>query len=254
MLQAHSFLWHYLWIAPHVLQLALAGFLWRRGLHRTFPVFFTYIIFEAVKELTLYAIDMIPSASAESFWRVFFGGLIVEGLLKFAVIGEVFARVFRPYTTLGDFSGRLIRWSGAVLVLSATVIATRAPMDNTYRLVPASHILEQTIYIVTCGLLVLLFLVAAYFNLTLKNIASGIALGLGISACFHLGTWAISANGGLLEKRVLLDFLNMAAYHACVLIWIYYFVVPPKAEATVPVLPAHNLDLWNRELERLLQQ
>ena len=237
-----------------MLQFALAWFMWSRGFHKTYPVFFTYILFEAVKELTLYALDVIPSASAESFWQVFFGGLVIEGLLKFAVIGEVFSRVFRPYAALGDLSAKIIRWSGAVLVLSATVIATRAPMDNTYRLIPASHILSQTIYIITCGLLVLLFLVAAYFRLTLRNISSGIALGLGISACFHLATWAISANGGLLEKRVLLDFLNMTTYHACVLIWIYYFVVPPKAAASSPVLPAHNLDLWNRELERLLQQ
>src|ERR1700727_3254982 len=150
MLQAHSFLWHYLWIAPPILQLGLAFFMWIHGLHKTLPIFFTYIIFEAAKELTLYALDIIPSATAESFWRVFFGGLIIEGIFKFAVIGELFSRVFGHYVTLGDLSAKIIRWGGALLVLSATLIATRAPVDNTYRLIPISHILEQTIYIVSC--------------------------------------------------------------------------------------------------------
>jgi len=84
----------------------------------------------------------------------------------------------------------------------------------------------------------------------------GIALGLGISACVHLGTWAILANGGLpVSKRSAFDFLNMATYHVCVLIWFYYVLVPQKvvAKCAVPV-PENHLAVWNQELERLLQR
>ena len=72
----------------------------------------------------------------------------------------------------------------------------------------------------------------------------------------HLGTWAVLANDGLLPtKRDLFDFLNMATYHICVLIWFYYLLVPRKvaAKSAVP-LPENNLGVWNRELERLLHQ
>jgi hypothetical protein len=63
------------------------------------------------------------------------------------------------------------------------------------------------------------------------------------------------ANGGLLDRRQLLDFLNMATYHLCVLIWFYYLLIPQKSATTFAVLlPENNLDIWNRELERLLQQ
>jgi hypothetical protein len=63
------------------------------------------------------------------------------------------------------------------------------------------------------------------------------------------------ANGGLMDKRHLLDFLNMATYHVCVLIWFYYLLVPEKSVTTSAVsLPEHDLAIWNRELERLLQQ
>jgi hypothetical protein len=61
------------------------------------------------------------------------------------------------------------------------------------------------------------------------------------------------ANGGIAHDR--LDFLNMATYQVCVLIWCYYLLVPQKVATTSAVsLPENNLDIWNRELERLLQK
>jgi hypothetical protein len=47
----------------------------------------------------------------------------------------------------------------------------------------------------------------------------------------------------------------MATFHFCVLMWIYYLLVPRRVSATnAPIaLPENNLALWNRELERLLQ-
>jgi hypothetical protein len=55
--------------------------------------------------------------------------------------------------------------------------------------------------------------------------------------------------------RNLLNFLNMATYHACVLIWFYYLLLPQKSATTSAVsLPENTLAIWNRELERLLEQ
>jgi hypothetical protein len=63
----------------------------------------------------------------------------------------------------------------------------------------------------------------------------------------------------------LLDLLHMGAYHVSVLIWSYYLLVPKKAPkkhrdpSTGPSAgpsagPPHeeDLDVWNRELERLV--
>lgn len=87
-----------------------------------------------------------------------------------------------------------------------------------------------------------------------ENRAFGIALGFAVAVCEHMAAWAVMANGGLLDKRHLLDFLNMATYHICVLIWAYYLLVPQKRPTTSAVsLPDNNLAVWNRELERLLQ-
>jgi hypothetical protein len=256
MLQAHSFLWHYLWLAPHVLQIGLAILIWRRGLRKFFPVFLTYLIFEAIEEFTLYGMDVLPSVSAQAWWTAFCAGLIIQGLLMFALIGELAFHLLRPWPALANLGSRLISGLGVVLVLLAVVAAAYAPIDGTQTSISSgAHVLEQTLYIILSGLVLFIFLFAAYFRLRWNNFAFGIALGLGILSCEHLGAWAVAASGGLIEKRHLLDLLNMATYHVCVLIWFYYLVIPQGSATTSAVLvPEHNLELWNRELERLIQQ
>ena len=254
MLRAHSFLWHYLWIAPNVLLLVLSLVLWRRRLWKRFPIFFAFAVLSAVGHLAVYAADVVPSVTAEDFWFVDWASLVVDGLLKFALIGEIFAHVFGPYTSLAQLGRLLIRGVGATLVLAATLAAAYAPKDGLFGIVSGAHILEQTIYLIEVGLLAFIFFLVVYSHLSLARPIFGITLGLSISACVHLATWAIMANGAVSNSaRFILDFLNMATYHLCVLIWFYYLLVPHKVptKSVVP-LPENNLDVWNRELERLV--
>jgi hypothetical protein len=255
MLQPHSFLWHYLWLAPNVLQAALAVLLWRRGFHRQFPVFFTYLIFESIEQITLYAMDFMPSVGASAWWLAFCIGLVVEGFLRLAVVGELFLHLLRSRPAIAKVGSRLISGAGAVLVLLATLAAAYVPVDSLHFTIGyRAHILQQTLYMIECGLILFLFLFTANFRLTWDRPSLGIGLGRGISSSVHLATWTVMANGGLPHSH-LLDFVNMAAYHVCVLIWFYYLLVPEKVATTSAVpLPENNLDIWNRELERLLQQ
>jgi hypothetical protein len=256
MLQAHSFLWHYLWLAPHALQVVLAIFIWRRRLYKSFPVFLAYLILEAIEGFTLYGMDVAPRVGGETFWRAFCAGAIAEALVKFALIGELFFHLLRRWSALAKLGNRLLSGTGAVLVLLAALAAAYAPIDNPqFAIISRAHILEQTLYIIQCGLVLFLFLFAAYFRLTWNGAAFGIALGLGIASSEHLGAWAVMASGALLNKRYLLDLLNMATHHICVLVWFYYVLIPQKRATTSAVsLPENNLAIWNRELERLLQQ
>jgi hypothetical protein len=134
--------------------------------------------------------------------------------------------------------------------------AAYAPIDNPQSvIISRAHVLEQTFYIVQSGLVLFLFLFAAHFKLTWDSRAFGIALGFAVLVCEHMAAWAVTASGALIDKRHLLDLLNMATYHVCVLIWFYYLLVPQKVVTAPAVsLPENSLDNWNRELERLLQQ
>jgi hypothetical protein len=257
MLQAHSFLWHCLWLAPNLLLLVLAALIWRRKSHKQCPAFLIFAVVTAVEQFTLYAADNLHSVSALTWWRVFWASLVVEALIKFTLIGEIFGRVFGLYPSLAKLGKLLISGVGVVLVMLATVAAAYTGKDNPNWIVSGAHILEQTIYLIECGLILFLFVFAGYFKLGWSRSVFGITLGLGISACVHLATWALMANGNFpAQYRISLDFLNMATYQVCVLIWFYYLIVPARSvsRAEDPPPLEHNLEVWNRELERLIQQ
>jgi hypothetical protein len=268
MLQAHSLLWYYLWVAPSVLLLVLALSMWRRRLHSLYPFFFALAATSAVEQLILCVADKMPSVSAEAWWRIFWVGLLVEGLLKFALIGEIFAHVFNPYASVAKLGKLLIRGVGCALVITAAVSAALAPQDSPYGLINGAHLLVEAIYLIETGLLLFVFMFSSYFRLKPARGVFGIALGLAVSSSVHLATWAIAANVGLpASRRVILDFVNMATYHVCVLIWYYYLLIPvkvrparmdpaqdPPADPPSGQPTAEDLDVLNEEMERLLHR
>jgi hypothetical protein len=251
MLQPHSLLWHYLWVAPCVLQGLLALLMWKRSIHKQYPAFFVYIVFEAMGGAIIYALDNASSVSGPVYWRSYFAFLFIEAFIKFAVVGEVFNYLLCNYPPLGKLGKLLIKGVGILLILTATAVAA---YSNPATYVLATRILARSVSIVQCGLILFLFVFAAHFHLKWNNAAFGITLGFGISASIYLAHWALMAARTFGPKSYLLDFISMAAYHCCVLIWCYYLLVPQKKPSTsADPLPENNLAVWNRELERLLQ-
>src|SRR5271169_50132 len=194
MLQAHSLLWYYLWVAPNLLLLILAVLLWRRRLHKQYPVFMVFAVVTAIEQMTVSAADVLPWVSPYAWWRVFGSGLLVEALIKFALIGQIFGLMFGMYPSLAKLAKSLVSGAGVVLVLLAAVVAAYTPKNSSQWIVSDVHIFEQTIYMIECGLILFLFVFAAYFKLRWSQFSFGITLGLGISACVHLATWAVMAN------------------------------------------------------------
>jgi len=257
LLQAHSPLWHYLWVAPNVLLLLLAGMLLRRGSYGQYPAFLVFTIVGGSAELVAYSADLAPGVTAEAWWRLLIMALLIEALLKFAVLGEIFNRTFHVYESLVRVAKIAVRILGALLLFAAAIAAAYAPPDGRFGIIARAHLLQQTTYVVETGMLLFVFAFAAYFHIRLKRCFFGIALGLSISSCVHLAVWALIANGGLSNPvRERLEFLNMGAYHVAVLVWIYYLLVPPTIEQGGKPLrpPDGNVSGWNRELERLIKQ
>jgi hypothetical protein len=255
MLRAHSFLWHYLWVAPNVLQLLLCFFLWRRRLIRQFPAFFLFLLLDSIVDLALYAADLLPFVSGVGFYAIAWAEALLEGVLKFAVVAEIFAKIFGAYASVARLGRVLIQWVGVILVFAAALVAGYAPRYQRAGIIFGSDLLQQSIFLIECGVLVLIFVFSFYFHLRWPHQVFGIALGLSISACVHLAAWGLFTNAELsAEKNILLTLLSGGTFHIVVLVWFYYLLIPERAAVrTPPSLPENNLALWNRELERLLQ-
>ena len=253
MFQPHSLLWHYLWVAPNILLLVLALYMWRRNLHKQFPAFFCYVVFEAAGGGFIYAIDLIPSVSYTTYWWCYLVFLAIEAFIKLVVIGEVLTCLLRKYPSIGKLARVLVSGVGTVLVFTATIIAAYANPAHVWT-ISATRILGRSVSVVQCGLILFLLVFAAHFHLRWEHPVFGITLGFGILTSVYLAHWALMADWFFGQKSYLLDFAFMATYHVCVLIWFYYLLIPDNS-TTRPAapLPKHNLEVWNRELERLLQ-
>jgi hypothetical protein len=275
MLQAHSFLWHYGWVAPSLLTLGLAACGFFRGLHRRFPAYFAYLIFVSIEQLTLYFLDISP-ASPITWWRAFWAGTILEALLKFSVVAELLHSLLNPWPSVAKVVRNIVSSAGVFFVLLAGLTAAFAAPDNTAWLVSGGHVLSQTFYLTQAGLIISIFAVAAILRIPWERRAFGISLGFAVVWCGHLAIWAL-VSGGVVRNRGWEDLANMATYHLGVLIWYYYLLVSKKSTSTKPKdkdkhrqhpptdppSSSHGsseenqqetLEDWNRELERLIHQ
>src|SRR5487761_5013 len=109
MLQAHSFLWHYLWVAPNLFLLILAAILWNRGTARQFPSFLAFAILGGIGQLFVYAADILPFVSGYAYWYLNWAEKVLEAVLKFVLIGEIFAIVFGAYASLAQLGKVILR-------------------------------------------------------------------------------------------------------------------------------------------------
>jgi hypothetical protein len=110
-----------LWCSQPILQSAVALILWRRKLHKQFPVFFWFLLAQMANFVVLFPLWITGNRSAY-FW-LFWAGEAVNAVLGFRVIHEIFIDVFRPYHTLKDLGTMLFKWAGVVMLLVSVVVA-----------------------------------------------------------------------------------------------------------------------------------
>ena len=249
----HSLLWHYLWIAPCVLQASIVYVIICRGLYRRIPAFVLYSLFIVVIKSILFILDHDSSFPYRQYWLVDFVGTAISIVLRFAVTYEVYSLICRPYSGLQALGRVLLRWSAGLLLLAAVVVSAYAPGGDV-PIVAGLLALDRGVSLIQCGLLLVLFLFSTYFHLSSRSYVFGIAVGMGVFSAVDLAVVAIRITRGPTAGGYFLDFVNMAAYHAAALIWLSYLLLPEPGGANMSTPPDHNLDDWNRELQRILQR
>ena len=115
----------------------------------------------------------------------------------------------------------VFRAAAAVLLLTAIAVVARAPQDGTLQLLSRVHLLDLGVSVVQSGLLLVLVGFSSYFRLSWRSFAYGIGLGLGILASVDLATETMRVWTGYVAGYAF-DFVTMATYHCCVLIWLVY--------------------------------
>jgi hypothetical protein len=246
-----TFLIYYFWVGPHIL---LAGVIWsvfRRGMHRLFPFFSIYIVYDLIAFFilfTLYAVLKVPTHQyrAAGVWST---GLGVP--LKVGVLYELSKDLLRNSPRSVSRLGSWLRWSFAVVLLAAAAASATQAHADTEKLQNVFLSLELLWSVLFCGVVVVLF--ASTHRNYWGTYGAGIAFGFGVFAAVNLATSAFRAGLGR-NGNLTISIIQMAGYHACVLIWLIYLWLPEqKPPLTGWGLQKANLEAWNEQLQKIVR-
>src|SRR5277367_4854287 len=215
-----------LWISHPVLELSLAGILFWRRLHRTFPVFFAYIVFQVLNFLILFPIyqwGSSPNASDSAITAYFYAYWISAAIslaIGFKVIHEIFLDVLRPYPNLKDLGTLLFKWAALVMFLVAMVVTAASRSGTETPLGQAVIIVQRCVRVIQCGLILFLVFFSRHLGVSRKQFSFGIALGFGSFASIDLVGLALVSGGQIHPPTV--NLINTTAYSLSILTWMGY--------------------------------
>src|SRR5882724_11026045 len=91
-------LYYALWIAHPVLEAGIVAIMLRRKLYRKFMFFFAYVVAEILTFAVIFPANMHHNYSV--YFYLYWTTNVINIVLGFMVIYEVFSDVFRPFHTL----------------------------------------------------------------------------------------------------------------------------------------------------------
>ena len=244
---------YYLWIAPHIFLAVVSVLMVVKRLHRHFPVFFTYTLYETAVFIILFLHRNTLIAPVDQvFYRYFFiltlGG---STALRFGIIQEIFNNVFRDYQYLTSVAARVMRWITGALVVAAIATAVCSSGTISDNLMAGVALLDRSVAIIQAGLLLFLFLFSRVFGLSWRNFTFGVGLGFGIFASMDLAVWALRLTSSRVSFLKELNLALTGSYHISALVWLGYLLAAERY-VSISASPVTELKQWSQELERSL--
>ena len=241
--------WLCLLIAPRVLLIPIAVVMFRKGLQKDFPVFFTYVLFEILEFGVLFTmLEMkVPGPMQMSVDRLARGADVT---FHFGIIQEMFESPFANIMPMRRAMGRIF----SVLTLIFIVLAMTFIAPQYYR-IPGYGLLKgyvgiEALNTAQCGLLVCVFVWHRFLGFRMSPCVFGIALGIGLVASSEPLMVALKDSVSAQNSKFV-DFTQMAIFQGAVLLWIYY--VRARETVNTNIDAAYLLEArdWASGVERI---
>ena len=235
------------WLLPIsivVLESVILVVLAKRKLRADFPFFFSFVVFHIFGFLIL---AVTVRGSQEQYFYSYWSITALGMFLSFAVLYEVFVNALKPYSAVIDLAKMLFAWAGAFLLVTGGLTAFATAGSQISKVCAAVLVLERSVQLMQCGLLLLVVLFEAKFGLSWRSLSMSVALGLGLSAAVGLSASYLGARvPGWAPALYLLDNLVSLGVFG---FWAVVLLLPQPERQSVQHSPKRLiLERWNDAL------
>jgi hypothetical protein len=224
----------------------------RKKLRRQFPVFFNYNIYTiAAVGISFFPYFLCcsgsgPGGGALGFYIYDVLSVLLIGF-EFALMYEIFVAALKPYSALIDLGKMLFRWAGLFLLIAAALTAFATASPTVSRLPIAIQLLERSMRLMECGLLLLFLLFERKLGLSWRSTSMSIAIGLGTTAASGLTVTFLQSR--FPEAAVMLSIVENLCYFGAVVFWFACFRLPAPERKNVLDSPSRLIfQRWNEAL------
>lgn len=251
------FIYFYLWLAPHLLLAPVAILMLRRRLHKEFPIFFCYLLFEFLQFCFLFTVHFLftthwVAISASTYGKIDIFGRAGDIALHFGILQELFESPLAHNAPLRRTMGRILNGVTVFIVVLASLFIGSLYYSSSFghRLVPA-YVMIEALNTAQCGLLALVFLWHRFLGLKMSPLVFGIAVGIGLVWGLEpvIQSWKDSLAAG---NSIIPDLVQMTVYHCAVLIWLYFASAREKTETNSNAVSLLHAREWAADLGRVI--
>jgi hypothetical protein len=220
------------WFAGPLLQVFLLTCMARRGWHRIFPRFFSYILFQSLKSAGLFiTYRYFPQ---QNYFDAYWAGNAVSVFLAVVVMDEILASLLREYGGNPTFGVTIFRWSCGLLLLLAIISGWTSGEVSPGGVLEAVLAFDRSVRLMQCGLFLLLMLLCRYLRDCWRQPAFGMALGFGVFASVELILVSMVMAFGSKGEGTTISLVKSAAYNIVTLLWIGYLRQQAYSAAVSP--------------------
>jgi hypothetical protein len=229
------------------LQAGILLILVRRKLRSEFRMLFSYLMFclvMLVVGLSSYFYSCCDSVQYQYvYWSLNF--LMIS--LEFLVMYEVLVKALKPFSALIDLGKMLFRWAAVFLLVAALLTALATSNSQAGRIMAAASVIERSMRLIECGLLMLFFLFERRLGLSWRSYCMSVALGL--SAAGVIDLIASYSRGQFPEWTTSISIVDTACYIGVMAFWAIRFALPEPSKRTVLDSPARLIfQRWDEAL------
>lgn len=228
------------WLAGPAGQITLLVLMLRSGWHRSFPRFFSYVLFQLVKTGILFVTyRFFGGYFSENYFDAYWVGNAVSVLLAVAVMDEILHQLFVEYGGIQTLASTIFRWACGLLVLVSIVGAISGYEGSADRVTAAILSFERSLRLMQCGLFLLIMLLCRALRHCWKQPVFGLALGFGMFASIELILITLVSLYGN-SRAEMFSLTKSLAYNGVTLIWIAYLRREPETVPVPQVAPQRN--------------